>query len=60
MAVSRDMEELGVRPQLWVQQMVNGSYTKPTIAYVMTNQENKNFMHIIKKLKTPTNYAKSL
>ncbi len=37
MAVSRDMEELGVRPQLWVQQMVNGSYTKPTIAYVMTN-----------------------
>ncbi len=37
MALRRDMEELGIQPQLWSQQTVNGSYIKPIVTYVITN-----------------------
>jgi hypothetical protein len=39
--------------------MANDNYIKPIVAYTMTNKE-KAFMHAIKKLKTPTNYASNL
>jgi len=40
--------------------MANRSHIKPTTTYVMTNQEKKAFMHVIKKLRTPTNYVENL
>jgi len=40
--------------------MANDNYIKPIIAYAMTNKEKKAFMHVIKKLKSPTNYASNL
>jgi hypothetical protein len=58
--IQKDMEELGIRPKLWVQQMANGSYMKPKAPYVMTNEEKDVFLQTIKKLKTPTNYASTL
>ncbi len=60
MAIQRDMEEVGIRPKLWVQQMANGSYMKPKAPYVMANEEKDVFLQAIKKLKTSTNYASTL
>jgi hypothetical protein len=40
--------------------MANDNYIKPITAYAMTNKEKKAFMHVIKKLKSPTNYASNL
>jgi hypothetical protein len=58
--IKRDMEEVGIRPKLWVQQMANGSYMKPKAPYVMTNEKKDVFLQAIKKLKTLTNYASTL
>ncbi len=37
--------------------MANGSYIKPKAPYVMTSEEKDVSLHVIKKLKTPTNYV---
>ncbi len=47
-AIGRDMEEVGIRPKLWVQQMANGSYMKPKAPYVMTNEKNDFFYRLSK------------
>jgi hypothetical protein len=54
------MEEIGIRPQLWLQQVANGSYMKPIVPYVLTYEEKRTFLLIIKQLKTPTHYASTL
>jgi hypothetical protein len=36
-ALPRDMEELGIQPQLWLQQTTNGNYIKPIVVHVITN-----------------------
>jgi hypothetical protein len=60
MVVHRDMEEVGIQPQLWLQQLENGSYIKPNAPYVLTKEEKRTFLQIIKHLKTPTHYVATL
>jgi hypothetical protein len=55
--VQKDMEKVGIRPQIWLWQLANGLYMKPNAPYVLSNEEKKVFLQIIKKLKTPSNYA---
>jgi hypothetical protein len=49
--VRRDMQEASIRPKLWLLQIPNGSYIKPMAPYVMTKQEKKALLQIIKNLK---------
>lgn len=58
--VRKYMQEVSNRSQLWLQQVTNGLYIKPTTPYVMTKALKMTFLHMIKKLKTPINYAGSL
>lgn len=59
-AIWRDMEKVGIWPQIWLQQVANGSYMKPIAPYVLTYEEKKTFLHIIKQLKIPTHYTFAL
>jgi hypothetical protein len=53
--VQRDLEEVGIWPEIWLWHFVNsGSYLKPHAPYVLTEEEKK------MKLKTPTNYVGTL
>jgi len=53
--VQRDLEEVGIWPEIWLWHLVNsGSYLKPHAPYVLTEEEKK------MKLKTPTNYVGAL
>lgn len=42
--VHKDMEEVGIWLQLWLQQMPNGFDIKPIAAYVMTYEKKKVFL----------------
>ncbi len=44
MVIKKDMKEMGIRPQLWLQQLTNGSYMKPNAPYVMSDEEKKVFL----------------
>lgn len=57
--VWKDLKELGMQPHLWLQPSGNG-FIKPTIAYVLSNEEKSSFVQLILSLKTPTRYASSL
>jgi len=63
LVVQKDMEDIGIWLQLWLQQVGNGSFIKPTTPYVMFDDKKKVFLHIIKKLikdlnKLCNNFAK--
>ncbi len=58
--VQKYMQEVNIRPQLWLQQVADGLYIKPTAPYDMTKALKMTFLHMIKKLKTPINYVGSL
>jgi hypothetical protein len=57
MVVQKDMEEVGIKPKLWLKQLPNGNHIKPIAPYVPTEEEKKLFMETIKLLRTPTNYG---
>jgi hypothetical protein len=54
------MDEIGIWPHLWLQQVGSGSFIKPTTPYVMYDDKKNVFLQIIKKLRTPTNYVATL
>jgi hypothetical protein len=60
MAIKNNMEEVGIRPQLWLWQLANGLYMKLNAPYVLLDEEKKVFLQIIKNLKTPSNYVSTL
>lgn len=63
LVVRKDMEDIGIRFQLWLQQVGSGSFIKPAAPYIMFDDQKKFFLHIIKKLikdpnKLCNNFAK--
>jgi hypothetical protein len=52
--VRKDVEEVGIRLELWLQQLLNGSFKKPVAPYTLTKEEKRLFLEIIKFLRTPT------
>lgn len=56
----KNMQEVNIWSKLWLQQIPNGNYIKVVAPYVMTKQEKKAFLHIIKNFKTPSSYATTL
>ncbi len=60
LVVQKDMEDIGIRLQLWLQQVGNGSFVKPVAPYVMFDDKKKVFLHIIKNLiKDPNKLCNS-
>jgi hypothetical protein len=60
MVMRKNMQEIGIRPHLWLQQMTNGNYIKLGAPYVMTDQEKKSFLQVLRKLKFPSKYGSNL
>jgi hypothetical protein len=58
--VCKDMEEIGIRPHLWLQQTTSGNYIKSIANYVMVELDRKALVQVIKELKTPTNFGAKL
>jgi hypothetical protein len=51
---------LHIQLHLWLQVgVVDYTFIKPTLSYVLTNEEKKRFIQIIETLKTPTHYVSS-
>jgi hypothetical protein len=50
----------GIRLELWLKQLPNGNHIKLVAPYVLTQEEKKFFLDIIKLLRTPTNYGAKL
>ena len=62
-AVRNDMREVNIRPNLWLQPSDSarvGEVIKPPAPYCLTEVEKVEFIDIIRKLKTPTNYVGAL
>jgi hypothetical protein len=54
-----DMQDMGIREELWLQPAVDnpGYLKKPHPTYVLTPGKREKFLEIIRKLRTPTEYA---
>ncbi len=44
LVVRKDMDEIGIMPHLWLQQVGNESFIKPTAPYVMSDDKKKVFL----------------
>lgn len=57
----RDMEVLGIRPELWLRPRANrASFVKPPAPYVFTDAEKKLFIEEVSAICTPTGYGSAL
>lgn len=58
----RDLEELGIRPELWLtlREGTVDEYTMPHAPNVLTPDEKKRFIDVLKSLRTPTDYASAI
>jgi hypothetical protein len=57
----RDMEELGLRRELWLKPTGNRQrFSKPHAPYVFTDAERTNFVDEVSSIHTPTGYGSSL
>ena len=57
----RDMESMGVRPELWLRPRGNGQpFFKPNAPYVLTDLEKKMFIAECAAIRTPTGYGSAL
>jgi hypothetical protein len=54
------MQKVTICPQLWLEQVANGFVHKTNYPLCHDSGKKKTFLHMINKLKTPTNYARSL
>jgi len=58
--VRKYMQKVTICPQLWLEQVANGFVHKTNYPLCHDSGKKKTFLHMINKLKTPTNYARSL
>lgn len=57
----RDLEEIGVRRELWLRPRANGQrFHKPQAPYVFTEDEKKVFVDEVSAIRTPTGYGSAL
>jgi hypothetical protein len=57
MEVHKDMEEVGVKPHLWLQHVGGEHYVKPHAPYVFTPHERQPFLDFIPKVRALIRYA---
>lgn len=57
----RDLEEMGMRPELWLRPARNReTFNKPQAPYVLTEAEKRLFIAEVSAIRTPTGYGSSL
>ena len=57
----KDMEELGIRRELWLRPRANRqNFVKPHAPYVLSDAEKKIFIDEVSAIRTPTGYASAL
>ena len=57
----RDMEEVGIRPELWLRpRAYRQTFLKPHAPYVFTDAEKKIFLEEVSAICTPTGYGSAL
>ena len=57
----RDLEEMGVRRELWLRRRGNGqAFVKPHAPYVFTDAERKIFIAEVSAIRTPSGYGSAL
>lgn len=55
-----DMEDRGIRKELWLTQLPNGSYVKPRASFSLTPQQKEGFFEFLKTVKYPDGYAANI
>ena len=60
--VQNDMKEVEIRQHLWLQPSESGrrDFVMLHAPYVLKDNERREFVEVIKKMKTPTNYGSAL
>ncbi|KAG5547799.1 hypothetical protein RHGRI_013476 [Rhododendron griersonianum] len=55
-----DLEDRGIRRELWLTQHPNGSYIKPRASFSLTPQQKEEFFEFLKSVKYPDGYAANI
>lgn len=55
-----DMEDRGIRKELWLTQRPDGSYVKPRASFSLTPQQKEGFFEFLKSVKYPDGYAANI
>ncbi|XP_057514743.1 uncharacterized protein LOC130796406 [Actinidia eriantha] len=56
----KDLEDKGIRKELWLTQHPNGSYVKPRASFSLTIEEKEAFFKFLKSVKYPDGYAENI
>ncbi|KAF7132507.1 hypothetical protein RHSIM_Rhsim09G0076000 [Rhododendron simsii] len=56
----KDLEDKGIRKDLWLTQRPDGSYVKPCASFVLTLKEREAFFEFLKSVKYPNGYAANI
>lgn len=57
----RDMEEMGLHPELWLRPRPNRqTFFKPHAPYIFTDAEKKIFIKVVSAIRTPSGYGSAL
>ncbi|KAF7152584.1 hypothetical protein RHSIM_Rhsim01G0155300 [Rhododendron simsii] len=56
----KDLEDKGIRKDLWLTQCPDGSYVKPCASFVLTLKEREAFFEFLKSVKYPDGYATNI
>ncbi|KAF7152381.1 hypothetical protein RHSIM_Rhsim01G0150600 [Rhododendron simsii] len=55
-----DLEDRGIRKELWLTQRLDGSYIKPRSSFSLTPQQKEEFFEFLKSVKYPDGYAANI
>lgn len=56
----RDLQDRGIRKDLWLIECPNGSYAKPRASFSLTSKEKEAFFEFLKSVKYPDGYAANI
>ncbi|KAH7849967.1 hypothetical protein Vadar_025729 [Vaccinium darrowii] len=56
----KDLEDWGIRQELWLIECPNGSYVKPHASFSLTVKEREAFFEFLKSVKYPDGYAANI
>ncbi|XP_058191435.1 uncharacterized protein LOC131308510 [Rhododendron vialii] len=56
----KDLEDKGIRKDLWLTQRPDGSYVKPCASFALTLKEKEAFFEFLKSVKYPDGYAANI
>ncbi|KAF7139945.1 hypothetical protein RHSIM_Rhsim06G0120600 [Rhododendron simsii] len=56
----KDLEDKGIRKDMWLTQRPDGSYVKPCASFALTLKEREAFFEFLKSVKYPDGYAANI